>query len=599
MRVEMRLRFVILLLVAVGVGCGGHGALPPTHIVGESPPHTPQSTQIPQLMKRYVIGFAKGRREPVFSKVLYGPALQRVALIALLHENGGQANTAVSSSPRGVLSLPAPTPSPWCPASANGSANTWACGWLTPPSGYVALDVYCTDCTSPQDDPLTTVVTYDPSFTPPPNLVTETYGCDNLTCASSPDICTAGSECQSQSCSQYPSCYTETKVIANEGTPPANVHIVLQSSSLSTTFTPLDMYASVTPDVLDLNIIAADQVVSWPHPTPSSIVAGQEVRLKASPAANLTSTNWAFDPADPMDVVGSYGLLGPTPGPSPFGPPFIALPSPAPSSGNPIQVYFGRPKTHHFYMNATATGVQGPLIVDIYYPVTGVSSPKGTGDNGLANVDVGVDNVSTNPNNCSTVVVITALHLGIPCKTKAIPKPTPGVNLFTIAQAPSASGVLLGVAQVMYLSFNGVKKTDGTPVSWQSDPYSNLQLDTQFPMSGFTLSVPAGGTGNATWPDSPFYNLGASACSYVSEAYTFQTYFMYNANARTSGHPSIWVPYVDITWNWSGGAQELTASPTPSWTLAPSPSPLSASAAGPYPAPFPTWSTIPVVSLPC
>lgn len=578
MRVDVRPFFVAVFVLAVGVGCADHGALPklPAHAsAGEADPnHALSSSQArPHLMKKYVVGFAKGVRQPVFLRVEEATRPYR-------SQNS-------DNSARSVMTAPSPTPSPWCPASS----NTEACGWLTPPSGYVILDYYCTTCTA-QDGPLTTVGTLDPSFTPPPNLVIETYGCNNGVCGS-PVICSVAANCQAQSsCSQYPSCYTETKLTANEGASPANVHVTIQGSTSSGQLGPFDLYASVTPDILDLDIPVANKVVSWPNPTPSTIYVSQEVQLEASPAADLTSTAWTFDKSSAADVVGSYALAGPTPDP-PFGPSLVLAPSPVPTSLNPATFYWVNPidnTTRHLYLNATANNVQGPLIVDVYYPVLGVATGSSLGN---ATVAVGPDTIpASGISSCSSVTIITAaLHLGAPCKSKAAnPKPTPGMSFSFGAGVPNPGG-FIAAAQLTYVSFSG--NINGTPVpSYTSDPNSSLQLDTEFPMYQ-AFPVSPGASTTATVTDSPLYDLDPSSCTYLSAFETFQDYAMFQATPRVASHPSIWIPETVTGWTWSGAAQH-----TLGWNLVLSPPPTNPTAVV-LPLSFPTWTTIPHLRTIC
>lgn len=603
MRADLRLCLVILALASLAAGCGGRSSStsPIPKSVSESPnQHNPAETRAilsAKLIKRYIIGFAKGSRTPTFFKVENGqiPVIRRPGPRTSMVVRG-ITGTGSHSGRRFQSSLaPAPTPSPWCPASASGSANQWACGWLTPPDGYIDIDFSCTNCTA-VDSNITTSISFDSTYTPPPNFVIETYGCAGNTC-NSPSTCTYGAPCQSTACWQS-TCYTETKLSVNEGAPPANVHLIQQSSTgAGYKFSPLDIYSSVTPDVLDLDIPSGDQIVSWPHPTPPPIIAGQEVQLQASPAADLTTATWTFDSSAPTDVVGSYGLLGPTPGPSPYGPSFIDPPSPAPSSGNPATFYWtntGDWSTRHLYLNATANNVQGPLIVDIYYPVNG--STGGVLSINTANVDVGTDIVSHSTNCQNPTLVAYALHLGVGCSLASppAPQPTPGFSSqWNFGQAANGSG-RIAVAQLMYISYSGSKGATPLP-EYQTDIHGYFQLDSQFPMYGTTVSVPAGGSASGTWPDSPFYNVGASSCSYFSTVQKFQDYYMYQPNPRIASHPSIWVPVLTIGWEWSGAAQTTN---NLTWNLA-SPAPVNPNGSTLLNTDFPSWSTIPVLEPIC
>ena len=290
------------------------------------------------------------------------------------------------------------------------------------------------------------------------------------------------------------------------------------------------------------------------------------MQLEASPT-NLAGENWTFDSSAPTDVVGSYGLLGPTPGPSPLGPSFLGPPSPPPSSGNPVTFYWtntGDWSTRHLYLNTTAKGVQGPLIVDIYYPANG--STGGELSVITANVDVGQDIAANNPYCQNPAIIAYALHLGVGCSLAPppAPQPTPGMfSQWTFGQASNGTG-LMGVAQLMYISYSG-KKGSTTLPSYQSDGNGNLQLDTEFPMYHATGAVSAGSSNTETWLDSPFYNVGDSSCSYFSSVQKYQDYYMYQPNQRIAGHPSIWVPVLTWAWNWSGAAQSTN---TITWSLA-------------------------------
>lgn len=406
-----------------------------------------QSVAVPRrVMKTYLVGISRTGGKPLEFTVIDGPLSQ-------YHP------TAVGNPvQKHILTAPAPTPSPWCPPSASGSSNNYVCGWLTPPNGEADIAIYCANCTS-NDGTLTGSLTFDSSYPEQGNFVTQTLGCQNPTGGSSPtctqpSVCAVGSTCQAQTCWQpYPYCYVETQYLANEGTPPSNVVTHTQFTNANGSVVPPndDAYITVTPDVEDLDINATDQVVSYPHPTPSSLMVGQEVQLRASPAASLSSETWTFDSPAPSSVIGSYALVGPTPM-APNGPTYVAAPSPVPSSGNPIVFYWVdkvNAQPRHLYLNATAPGVQGPLIVDVYYPVfnTGGSLADGT-----SNVAVGSDAISSD--GCKTVTTITALFLGMQCKIKPNAKPTPGVNLTWSAGESAATGYTAAV-QLRYLSYSG------------------------------------------------------------------------------------------------------------------------------------------------
>lgn len=629
MRRPIPLLFWLLVALSV-VACEGGGPNPllpggPAMQLPNLPPGVVAARDHELAMKRHllkvlVVGFSKHhRRKPVVT-IIYVTALPKFTLkrdpTKLPGAKGtrhllfpGAKQTPTPTPPPTPTPIPtqtptpfpstSPEPTPWCPYDPNQQV----CSFLTPPGGFQALAAYCSDCTA-LDNPVTTTLTFNPTYTPPPSFLIQTAGCQNNTCAP-PTTCTYGSACAASTCwENYSTCFTLTQWTAQEGTPPANVVTSLQLTTPLQSFALTDFYITVTPDVVDLDIPGANQVVSAnnANPSPSPIMVGEEVRLQASPAAALSSVQWTYDywwSAGEYDVVGSYGLLGPTPDP-PNGPTTLAAPSPLATSNNPMMLYwlengFLWPYARHLYLTAYAPNVQGPMAVDVYYPVR---QPGAEGDSfSFANVAV------SEASDCPPLQLFEALHLGVFCawtsKPTPDPKPTPGINVVRTIQVNEPFGA--GLAAEVQLFYEDIEGTvNGVPVQgWKSDPNGNYQLDTQFPAQGEQV-VPPSGDANKYFVDSPYLNLGLSYCTYLSDSVSYQTYLMYQPNPRVTGHPSIWVPTAGSSywaWNYSGAAANPRISPAPTnngWALG-TPPPVNP---GPEPSlgpndTMPTWSSVP------
>jgi hypothetical protein len=325
---------------------------------------------------------------------------------------------------------------------------------------------------------------------------------------------------------------------------------------------PVQNVETVTPEVLDLDISGADKVVNWPHASPQPVAIGQEVQLQASPAPNLSSTNWTFDynyypNSGFVDTFGSYSLLGPTPSP-PLGP-TAAVPSPVPTSANPVTFYwFGfessgtGPFFRHLYLTAYAPNVNGPLVSDVFYPV--VTTGYTGGNLAFQTASVGSDSVP-NPTCSSAITVAWAVHLGIPCA----PSNSASGVVGTFGVSAPASGYL-AAAQLLYYTYSGA--SNGTPApGYNTDPNGKYQLDTQFPAYGDETPVTGGGSATYTFTDSPFIDLDQTGCSSFQTIDKYATFIMYLPNPRVAGHPSAWVTATSIGeyhWGWSGAAHVLS-----------------------------------------
>lgn len=311
-------------------------------------------------------------------------------------------------------------------------------------------------------------------------------------------------------------------------------------------------------------------------------MVGQQVQLQtvpsAAPGSVLSPMVYSFEQPNITDVVGNAFTGNTYPVPSP---------SPVPSAGfnNIVTFYWVSGGTKELMSVGTVStdgfSYIGPVtdfnIVD--YPV---ETPAPTISSDTTIVQVSQDTVPQWVNCAGGIVTITALHLGIACAT-ASPTNPPGIMMHYGVSVPQSGG-LIGVGQLVKESLSGTE--NGSRVQpWSSG--STPVLDTQFPMYNFTWPA---GNGSALIPDSPFFNVGISPCTSVTDSYSFTDYFMYLPSAR-SGQASIWVTDATQTWSYSGTANEKGGA----WGLAKgsiSPGTVLASPS----TVFPTW--ISVIGLP-
>lgn len=121
------------------------------------------------------------------------------------------------------------------------------------------------------------------------------------------------------------------------------------------TYPALDLYITITPDVINENIggSTASEVVSNAI-SPSPLMVGQQVKLEASPPGVLTGgVKWSFDSAALGDVVGSYSTSSPN---------AMLTPHPVSTSGTLTFYWVSSSSAKTVYFITHATNVKGPLV---------------------------------------------------------------------------------------------------------------------------------------------------------------------------------------------------------------------------------------------
>jgi hypothetical protein len=352
---------------------------------------------------------------------------------------------------------------------------------------------------------------------------------------------------------------------AASGTPPANINTTFQlclSSSSCGSYVEYINYTTILPTVSDLQIVGPGNTVSYADDpdiaTPAPIMIGQQAELEASPAPSLSAVVWAYESSPPSNVVGGYGLnASPAPSGSQTPAAAIASPSPAPTLGNPIKVYWiasSATGIRHVRMTAAESGVTGPLFADVYYPIT---SPGAVVSASTMAADV-YDTYPLQGYSCSGSLG-TAISAGdwecspgngITWKFSVEPLPSYGTGLIGMAQLVTAYSVTGTVAGKAYT----VSPPPGTPAP----------LDFEFPSQGFYQST-SDSTPLSNF-DSPGYVLSGQACNPVSNSGSFADYFMYFPNG--TNRPSIWVTLAVGTWGWAGTGTKNTSG---AWIASPPP----------------------------
>lgn len=535
--------FTALLVIALAAGCGGHS---PTFVPAPRSASGNTSRAKPPLLlagRTRFVGVGVGQRKPAVQAQVAGPVTKLPSseqLLALSKQTTPQA-------------IPNPEPTSWCPEGASSTNN---CAFIQP-SSYDQDILYCVNCTSQM---VPTVNIYiNPSYTPPPNFsvrAVSSTGQTALDCGT--PGANGGPSCTLTTCYQpYPACYVDVEYIANEGTAPANVvttdEIEEPGYCCAADF---NNWWTVTPEVVDDDITSGYNVVTWPYPTPSPIMVGNEVRLEASPAAALSSATWNFDSTSITDIVGSYGWIG-NPAASPTAIPSMAAPSPVASGTNPTRFYWlsgdssnwAAPSVKHVNLIAYAYGVQGPLVADVYYPVAAPSDsppPPPLAVPGTVAVATDFSFVANTP--CGAVRA-----LGDTCKL-------PGMEWYYQPAVPSYARGYTTMLQVGYEdgSYKPVSngKIGGTAISWTnsikdaSGQYEFL-LDEVAP-----YDTPA--TAGTRWSsvDYPAFPLNASVCNEVLFSGTFKDFFMYQPTVPSwrTGDP-IWVTTDVESWQFQQSAQ--------------------------------------------
>lgn len=581
MQRSSHLVFALIAVLAIGVACSEHPSVVPsaggdvslTKRQSGRPEERPRSRRI-VAGRIQLIGIAMGKRKPAFVREvnINGPLPKVISastfsrLLSMSKPISAQEPQAAKRmSPLGKPTpTPAPTPTPsagpsptptpnaeptaWCP---QGASSTNLCEFIQPET-YDGQLLWCINCTS-QEVP-TAQVWIDPAETPPPDFTVQAVSSEDL---QDPVDCSSPGPSGSPACTvttcyqPEPTCYVLITWTANLGAPPANIVGQDQISEPGYLNVPAgyNNWFTVPPVVMDLDLTQTDQVVSSPHPTPLPIMVGNEVVLQAWPPGPLTSVTWNFDEPSTADVVGSYGLVG-TPPASPVTNPIqsIASPSPLASGANPTRFYWvsgstgwlsGLVAPKHLWLLAYASGVQGPLVADVYYPV---AAPSPVVNGPTANpMALPTDYAPNGPPSCPGTE--TVISVSDPC--------VPGVRGEGV-YAPYDVGVpswgtgWIGIAQLGRWTVSG-ESIDGVVLP-QAQTDSTYDLDGSFP------NVAPVTTNTVTlledWPAYPIYPASETRCETVTYSGYVTDYFMYEPSVPTSrqGAP-IWVTQETMPWN--------------------------------------------------
>ncbi|MFY9720216.1 MAG: hypothetical protein WAK16_11285 [Candidatus Cybelea sp.] len=358
-----------------------------------------------------------------------------------------------------------------------------------------------------------------------------------------------------------PACYAALTYTVPLGTVAANTWSNISGVEAGGgSVSQIDFNVTSAPAVIDLDISGSNNAVSAPNPTPSALMVGQQVQLQAYPTTGITSVQWNFDSAALSDVVGSYNtsnaqtMLTPAPVTT-------TLPRATPntfywvSSGSPAK---------HVYIIAYATGVQGPLLTDVYYPISTLSTYSATATTTSAGSKVGSYGIvdPSDPDeyevNCSPspppneVSFDEAIHLGNQCKPH-------GINWTYTATAPqNGAGV---IALVQLINFSATYYEGSASVSYNY--YNTFQLDGSFPYYNVPghewATLSAGGSANLNILfDAPATLLVGLTCTQVARNDSFVDYFVYKANATTN-RPSIPAAIANMPWSWGGLATAISS----------------------------------------
>ncbi len=366
----------------------------------------------------------------------------------------------------------------------------------------------------------------------------------------------SGSTCTvTNPCAQpYPTCYNEVQYFSNEGAAPANVLSVFDTVNGTYTYPALDLYITITPDVIDENIggSTASEVVSNAI-SPSPLMVGQQVKLEASPAGVLTGgVKWSFDSAALSDVVGSYSTSTPN---------AMLTPHPVSTSGNPLTFYWVSGSTAKtIYFITHATGVQGPLVDYVYYPVktatiktaSATTAPSGAQVSEYGNGQGEGPSVFTETCGATPppgITYVEALHLGNYC----IPH---GIDWEYTVTVPQIGAGQISIVQLINFAETFTKGTNSASYNF----YGKYELDGSFPYDGGyapnpQATVGAGGTASLVGlVDAPASLLIGITCTKVTRLDQFDDYFMYESNGGTHKRPAIPVTLATMAWSWGGTA---------------------------------------------
>lgn len=321
----------------------------------------------------------------------------------------------------------------------------------------------------------------------------------------------------------------------------------------------VNTWDTISPAILDDDILSPTQIVNSPDPTAAPIMMGEEVKLEASPAVDLSSVQWNFDNTN---EVGGYGLAG-SPTASPTASP-ATLPgaSPVAASANPTKMYWtagdsvgwsqgGQPAAQHITLVAFAPNVQGPLVTDAYYPVAAPSpsvttSPVPVALGSFPPADANGDYT------CNTQVL--AVGVGNPC-----------ANLYVSyhygAAVPVYGAGYLTMVQVGLFYASGIQ--NGISFLDSSDPAyphggNDEDLDSTFP---YEQAVQTGSLWN--WGDAPAYAVGSGCTQAGLEGVYIDDYFLYQPKvpATRQGTP-IWTTTYHQQWTFN-----VNATKGRSWAL--------------------------------
>lgn len=547
MRVSRQVVFLLFTLVVVAVACGQ------------------RSTSPPQIASR-----SSGTRSFAIT-----PSRRPTRwLYVAISRDGKRKTIGWGNDPRsGVIpmaSSPSPSPNPEPTAYCNDGFQAGPCFFVTPGGESIGVVLWCTTCSS-ADNPLSAKYEANPVHpSPEPGLTTEGNSSSNLTSVD----CTTS--CSLSLCWQpYPTCWAQVVFTAAATANPFTLSQAPWSLySQNGNFIGEDLiWATVRPTILDLNIVGnqAAQTVSsltQPNETPSplpTIMVGQQVQLQVSPNPMVTNVQWHFDSTSTNDVVGDYYLKDSI-GAVPTAIPAVPTPSPVPTSGDGISLYWVSGGLKHVYVVASAApGVYAynPLVADVYYQIA-TPTPSVTASPVLpVSLQSGypASVTGTGSANCQTTTL--AVSVGNPCTTF-------GINWSYSVTVPTNYGAgSIAMVQLGQFSMSGIF------VNGTAFPTANTGgLDNQFP---YDTAVQT----QAVWKsrDAPARYLSTPAlCKSMTYTNNFTDFFMYEPAVTASRTGSrIWVTTGIMSWGWTGvvssdkaGAYSLNTSksvnPAPSFS---------------------------------
>jgi hypothetical protein len=220
----------------------------------------------------------------------------------------------------------------------------------------------------------------------------------------------------------------------------------------------------------------------------------------------------------------------------------VPSPQPVQPTANPNTFYWITGGSKHGYVTANYSGVNGPLVTDIYYSVATPAPDVTASPVSVVALPTNFPAFSNGVTDC-TEQVNTAIALGDPCTT-------PGITwTFKTSNVPAYGAGNIAMLQIANtVSASGAGVPSPGPAS-----YSTSGLDGAFPYSNTTSAAKSG---SWTSNDSPAYQLLLPPrCSSLTYSGTFTDYFMYQPAGTSSRNGSrLWASLATMKWNFSGTA---------------------------------------------